>query len=127
LFENKSNNDSALTITSTTKNTQASLLSTGEQVVMQTALIEAVSPDESRRELVRILLDTGSHRTYITEELTKQLGLKMEGIDITVFTFGSSKPKEITSKIVSLVLKSKDGNTFHIKANVETSRDYQYR
>ena len=122
LFESTANRDNALTITMSRHKEAAqesSMLSTGEQVVMQTALVGAVSLDESRHEPVRILLDTGSHRTYITEDLVKKLRLRTEGKNkITVFTFGSSKPKDITSEVVTLMLKSKDGNTFTIKANI---------
>ena len=122
LFESTANRDNALTITMSRHKEAAqesSMLSTGEQVVMQTALVEAVSLDESRHEPVRILLDTGSHRTYITEDLVKKLRLRTEGKNkMTVFTFGSSKPKDITSEVVTLMLKSKDGNTFTIKANI---------
>ena len=75
LFEATANSDSAMTITmDITKETsqESSMLSTGEQVVMQTALLEAVSLYESRHETVRILLSTGSHRTYTTEDLFKK-------------------------------------------------------
>ena len=41
---------------------------------------------------VRILLDTGSHRSYITEPLAKALNLKMgELTELSPVTFGSKK------------------------------------
>ena len=64
---------------------------------MQTALIEAVGPGQSKSEITRVLMDTGSQRTYITKEIIKRLKLTIEGnVKLTVFTFGASKPKEIT-------------------------------
>jgi hypothetical protein len=45
---------------------------------------------------VRILLDSGSQRAYITERLAKCLGLKKEcEQEIQLVTFGSDKPKLI--------------------------------
>ena len=48
-----------------------SMLSAGEQVIMQTALFEAMDLDKSKSEITRVLRDTGSQRTYITEEIIK--------------------------------------------------------
>ena len=123
---NKSNKDAINALTINEKdleeniNDQAtSLLSQGEQVIMQTALVEAMDQEESKSEVTRILMDTGSSRTYVTEDVVRKLKLKFQGSDkLTVHTFGVSKPKEIVSPIVKLVLKSKDGNIFKIKANV---------
>ena len=98
---------------------EPSMLAVGDQIVMQTALVEATDPNEKYKEPVRVLFDTGSHRTYITEELVNKLNLKSDGTsNITLFTFGSNKPKDIVSKLVTLSLKSKKGNTFTLKANV---------
>lgn len=95
------------------------LLSAGENVIMQTALIEVLDQEETHAETTRVLMDTGSSRTYITEELVDKLKLKPESENrLTVYTFGGNKPKEMTSPVVSLVLKSKDGNTVKVKANV---------
>ena len=95
------------------------LLSAGENVIMQTALIEAMDGDESTSETTRVLMDTGSSRTYITQDLVEKLKLKTEDKNrLTVFTFGGKKPKEMTSPVVTIVLKSKDGNTLKVKANV---------
>ena len=123
LFEHPNQSNANLTITNSDEEDNAqnesSLLAVGEQIVMQTALVEAINPNEQYKEPVRILLDTGSHRTYITEELADKLQLKPEGTNsITLFTFGTNKPKDIVSKLVTLSLKSKRGNTFTLRANV---------
>jgi len=126
LFEQKgtTTTDNALTATAAFSEMKAqekevSMLSAGEQVIMQTALVEAMDIDQSRSETTRIMMDTGSQRTYVTEDIVKKLGLQPEGTDkLTVFTFGANKPKSITTKLVSIVLKSKEGNTFSIKASV---------
>ena len=80
-----------------------SILAAGEQVIIQTALIEAIGPDQSKSEITRILMDTGSQRTYITEEIVKKLKFTTEGkVKLTVFTFSTNKSMEITIPIVSV-------------------------
>ena len=45
--------------------------------------------------------------------------LTTEGnVKLTVFTFGASKPREITTPIVTMLLKSKKGNKISIKPSV---------
>ena len=96
-----------------------SMLAAGEQVIMQTALNEAMDLGPSKSEIMRVLMDTGSQRTYITEEIVKKLKVTTEGnVKLNVFTFGASKPKESTSPIVTVLLKSKKGNTVSTKASV---------
>ena len=53
------------------------LISSGETVLMQTAKTDIRNPMTSMTQTVRMLLDTGSHRTYITESLAKSLNMKM--------------------------------------------------
>ena len=57
--------------------TESVLISSGEIVLMQTAKTDIRNPLTSVTQTVRILLDTGSHRSYITESLAKALDLKM--------------------------------------------------
>ena len=47
-------------------------------MLMQTAKCEVKNPTKSKSEIVRILLDSGSKRTYITEKLAEQLQLTRE-------------------------------------------------
>ena len=48
-------------------------------------------------------MDTGSQRTYITEEIVKKLKFTTEGkVKLTVFTFSTNKSMEITIPIVSV-------------------------
>ena len=64
---------------------------------MQIVSMEAMDPDQSKSEITKVLMDTGSQRTYITQEIIKRLKLTIEdNVKLTVFTFGASKPKEIT-------------------------------
>ena len=75
-------------------NTENSLISSGEMVLMQTGKADVQSPVNGLRQNARILLDSGSQRTYITESLAKRLNLKLGDKDeFMLVTFGSEKPK----------------------------------
>ena len=62
------------------------------QLHMQTAFVEAVSPDESYHEPVRILFATGSHRTHVTEELQPLPKLLERIADFSHFSTPSFPP-----------------------------------
>ena len=96
-----------------------SLISSGEMVLMQTALANIKNPDNGYKQNVRILLDSGSQRTYITETLARRLNLKMgDRDDIMLVTFGSEKPQRIRPPTTKLDIMLKDGSTLRINANV---------
>ena len=100
-------------------NKETTMLAAGKHVVMQTALVEATSTDQMLSEVTIVLIDTGSSRTYVTKEIVNKLKLKTHRSNkLIIYTFGISKPKEIMSPVVTLMLKSKDGNTVTVKANV---------
>ena len=100
-------------------NNETSMLSMNEQVIMQTALVEVMDPAETKSQVTRILMDTGSQRTYVTEEVARKLSVQPEGKEkLSIYTFGASKPKDIVTPVVTLVLKAKEGNTVLIKASV---------
>ena len=77
------------------------------------------NPDNGHRQNVRMLLDSGSQRTYITESLARRLNLKMGNRDdIMLVTFGSEKPTRIRPPTTKLDIRLKDGSTLQISANV---------
>ena len=57
--------------------TENSLISSGGMVLMQTARANISNPNNGLKENVRLLLDSGSQRTYVTESLAKKMDLKM--------------------------------------------------
>ena len=86
---------------------------------MQTALVEASNPNETTFMETRLLLDTGSQRSYITKDLSEKLSLREVGKEtLTVYTFENKKPKEITTPIVDVGLKTTNGETLTIRASV---------
>ncbi|XP_061176063.1 uncharacterized protein LOC133185014 [Saccostrea echinata] len=96
-----------------------SLLSSGSMVLMQTARIDASDLNGRRVETIRILMDSGSQRTYVTEELASRLNLQRKRTEeISLITFGSTKPKMVKTPNVSLRIKLKDGHYMRIDANV---------
>lgn len=70
------------------------LVSSEEIVLMQTAKTEIKNQHNLNSEQVRILLDSGSQRAYVTESLAKRLQLIQEREEeIKLVTFGSETPK----------------------------------
>ena len=69
---------------------------------MQTAKDDVQNPVNDLRQDARILLNSGSQRTYITESLAKRLILKLGDKDeFMLVTFGSEKPKGTESRTPS--------------------------
>ncbi|XP_052771144.1 uncharacterized protein LOC128210829 [Mya arenaria] len=98
---------------------EAGLLSHDEKVLMQTALVEACGEDCSKNEKVRLILDSGSHRTYITRSLADRLGLKeRKEEEIRLVTFGSEKSKVIKTHSTTLKVKLKSGMLMTMSANI---------
>ncbi|XP_060570667.1 uncharacterized protein LOC132728956 [Ruditapes philippinarum] len=98
---------------------ESALLSSNEIVMMQTSRTEICDPDGQNKKKVRILLDSGSQRTYITERLAKSLNLKKKSRqEIRLVTFGSDKPKVIRTMSTQLNIQLKDGQNFAITANI---------
>ena len=90
------------TISPVTDNT---LLASDEQVLMQTATVEVENLEKSGKQTIRLLLDTGSQRSYITEQLANKLQLPIKGSEtLTVYTFNTSKPRQLQTPVTELRL-----------------------
>ena len=57
--------------------TENALISSGEIVLMQTAQVTMENPVDRKQESGRIIFNSGSQRTYITESLARKLNLKL--------------------------------------------------
>ena len=98
---------------------ERAFVSYGEMVLMQTAKTEIQNQDKSRCEQVRILLDSGSLRTYVTEKLAEKLQLTRDSEEeIKLVTFGSDKPKTVKTVQTKLRLKLNNGEYLEISANI---------
>ena len=101
------------------ENQEGILVTSGERVLMQTAQTEAKHPSKDTTKSVRLLLDSGSQRTYVTERLAEQLGLERNGVqEIKIVTFGSNKPKIIKTPFTKLDIVLKNGKSLTISANI---------
>ena len=86
---------------------------------MQTATAQLVHPTTHLEQEARILFDSGSYRTYVTEDLADSLKLTIDSREnISVMTFGCSKVQQITAPTTVLHLKLADGSVFPITATV---------
>jgi len=98
---------------------ESGLLSFDETVLMQTATADVKGSKSDKSDKVRLLLDSGSHRTYITKKLADRLGLEEKAEQtINVVTFGSDKSKVIKTKSTTLDIRLQDGSLMTISANI---------
>jgi hypothetical protein len=99
---------------------EGSLLAYGERVFMQTAKTFIQNPQmPSHMMELRLMMDCGSHRSYISSSLANKLHLKLGKKEkIAILTFGSSVPTVIDTQMTNLQLKLKDGSFFKIKVHV---------
>ena len=88
------------------------------QIMMQTAVAPFLS---SKLKPIngRILFDTGSTKTYITQAYRDQFDLPTIGNEtLSLATFGNNKRKSTVYAKVSLTMQCKDGSTRAIQASV---------
>lgn len=77
------------------------------------------NPSQSAK--IKAFLDSGSERTFVSTKLANQLKLNENYSEIlSVSTFGTDKPKEISSSNVTLKLALRDGSFKEIVANTVT-------
>ena len=95
------------------------LVSSGEMLLMQTAKTEIKGQRNTKGEIVRILLDSGSQRTYVTEALADKLQLKREKEEeIKLVTFGCDRPKTVKTAQTKLSIKLNNGQYLDVTANI---------
>ena len=102
--------------TTTATNATGSSLK-GNPVLLQTAQCVAANADTTRSTTVRVLFDTGSQRTYITNSLKSRLGLKpIERESLRLSTFGNDRVRKESCDIVKLSLRKGEGESVDIAA-----------
>ena len=87
---------------------------------MQAAQVDLVNPKNPESKYkTRLLLESESQRSYISRELADKMNLKSSPKSfLTIYTFGTTKPKTIETPIVGIGIILKNGFMIHIKANV---------
>ena len=80
-------------------------------VLVQTARTCVYNTEQSQSAMeIRIILDSGSQRSYVTTRVKETLGLRSESAEVMLIkTFGSDAEKRHTCEVVSLGMKVKDG------------------
>ncbi|CAC5418971.1 unnamed protein product [Mytilus coruscus] len=95
------------------------LTSSSETVLMQIAKVEVNNPNDSLKQTTRLLFDSGSQRTYVSQKLASKLKLKSEGDEeITIVTFGSEKARTVKTASTSLCIRLNNGKVLKISANI---------
>ena len=88
-----------------------------QAVLLQTAKAAGFNPANPKRSgHVRVVFDTGSQRSYVTEHVARNLSLVEEGEQpLTILTFGSNREQTRVCKFVTMGLASRDGMTKQLR------------
>ena len=69
--------------------------------------------------MVKVLLDSASHRTFMMDQLVKQLQLKSERKELLpISIFAARGPQEVSTYVGHFNLITKDGSCLSLHANV---------
>ena len=87
------------------------------RVLLQTARATVENSDGSRSASAKILFDSGSQRSYVTDNLRAKLGLKpLSNETLRLNTFGDNKYKTQKCQVFNLNFKTCHGEIFPISA-----------
>ena len=95
-------------------------ISSKTSVLLQTARAEISSPDnDAEKAVVRIVFDSGSQKSYVTQKLKNELNLKVVGRErLLIKAFGDERPRMRDCDIVQIAVKTLDGILVYISAYV---------
>ena len=97
--------------------TRTTCAKTKENVLLQTATATALNEDGSKSTTVRILFDTGSQRSYITDNLKTRLGLKTTKTKtLQLNTFGEKGYRKQRCNVAAVRLKTNARELLEISA-----------
>ena len=63
-------------------------------------------------------MDSASQRTFVTEQLAKQLQLPLQQKELSISTFGGKRPEGLDTYIVQFSISTKEGSLITLSANV---------
>lgn len=111
-YNNKHNN--------ATKTFHVNSNNSNSMTVLQTSVVKIYKQKEDSQFFnCRVLLDSGSQRSYIKSKIAKELNLPvLEEHRLSVFTFGSRSPKVIESPVVTFEIVTRTNKRRKIHANV---------
>ena len=94
------------------------LLAGGERVLLQTAQVVVCGKDGVQCQ-ARILMDSASHRTFMTEQMAKCLNLPSQRVELlSLSTFGTKRTQHLDTYVVNFNIIVKDGSSLSLHANV---------
>ena len=90
-----------------------------KSVLLQTARVQVKPPQQQQSSIVRMVLDSGSQKSYVTKEVKDALELPVIGKDkLLIKTFGETTPKITTCEIAQFTILCKNGTEFIMQAYV---------
>ena len=85
--------------------------SSNSNVLLQTAVVDLESMNGASVSKGRLLFDSGSHHSFITKHMAELLQLQpMRTESLRISTFGSGRYRQMSSAVVKLGLRTKDGS-----------------
>ena len=97
--------------------TATSSIKTRGNVVLQTAIAIATNEENTKSTKVCILFDSGSQRSYISDNLQSKLGLKTKCSEtLHLNTFGEKSYRKQNCKVVSLQLRTRNNKCIKVSA-----------
>lgn len=90
-----------------------------QPVLLLSAMVLAQNPtDATCQKTVLLFMDSGSQRSFVTEDLVRRLKLDCSHTEpLSITSFGSTSPKVCQSFPVQVAIRKTDGNFAKLKAN----------
>uniref|UniRef100_A0A7I4YQP3 DUF1758 domain-containing protein n=1 Tax=Haemonchus contortus TaxID=6289 RepID=A0A7I4YQP3_HAECO len=86
-----------------------------EHTLLMCAEVTLTNPDDVTKQLITTaFLDSGSSHSYITSDVAEQLQLRSVGNEITLYTFGSTEPMTVSSKLYQVNLLLPDSTLYKL-------------
>ena len=95
------------------------MLAWTEKVIMQTAIANVVNHVRHEVCFARVMLDSGSQRSYMTTKLKNDLKLKvLSSEQFSVRSFASKRPKKIKASLIEVDLHCHEEDNLQLKISV---------
>ena len=91
----------------------------GGLILLQTARVQLMNPTTVKKGSCRLILDTGSQRTYISRKMQMDLGLKAAGTEyLSIGAFGGGTTRAKEHDVVEIAVQGGNSETLYMKAVV---------
>ncbi|KAK6030665.1 zinc knuckle [Ostertagia ostertagi] len=87
-----------------------------ENIVLLTGIAHLWNAKSQKWQPVEILFDTGADQSFISQDLTEELGLQCKEMqELNMYTFGDKKPKAISCGVTTVGLLDSNGEKHNIR------------